>query len=214
MAGTPGVAAKVFNALGSAERQRARDRAGRVRAQHLRGRRRQATRRARCAPCTPASTCRRTRSRSASSGRARSAACCSISSRRRARGCASEFKLDLRVRGILSVASACCWRTPASTLARWREQFEARPAPADLDELRRARARRPPAAHGDHRLHGERGRRPSTTRTGSRAGIHVVTPNKKANSADARLTTAACTRRAAPAARTTSTRPRWARACR
>ena len=65
MAGSHGVAAKVFGALGDAGGQRARDRAGRLGAQHLGGHRGQATRRARCAPCTRASTCRRTRSRSA-----------------------------------------------------------------------------------------------------------------------------------------------------
>ena len=45
MAGMPGVAGKVFNALGSAQRQRARHRPGRIGAQYFcRGRRPQATR--------------------------------------------------------------------------------------------------------------------------------------------------------------------------
>ena len=65
MAGTPGVAAQGVQRARHGRRQRARDRAGRLRAQHLGGDRRHATPRARCARCTPASTCRRTRSRSA-----------------------------------------------------------------------------------------------------------------------------------------------------
>ena len=65
MAGAHGVAAQVFTALGTRRRQRARDRAGRVGAQHLGRHRRHRTARARCAPCTRASICRRTRSRSA-----------------------------------------------------------------------------------------------------------------------------------------------------
>ena len=64
MAGTPGVAARCSR-RSAPRRERARDRAGRLGAQHLGGHRRPKQRRARCARCTPASICRRTPSRSA-----------------------------------------------------------------------------------------------------------------------------------------------------
>ena len=83
------------------ERQRARDRAGRLRERISPSSSKAARRRARCARCMPGSIFRRTRCRLASSAPAPSAACSSISSPRKASGCTSEFNLDLRIRGIL-----------------------------------------------------------------------------------------------------------------
>ena len=69
-------------------------------------------------------------------------------------------------------------------LARWKPEYEAATAAADLARFVEHVQRRLPAAHGDHRLHGGRGGGRCTTATGWRPGIHVVTPNKKANSAE------------------------------
>ena len=67
-----------------------------------------------------------------------------------------DFKLDLRVRGIAG-SKRMLLADGAIDLARWRDAYAAGGEPLDLDALRRARARRPPAARGDHRLHRERG---------------------------------------------------------
>jgi aspartokinase/homoserine dehydrogenase 1 len=86
MAGTPGIAAKVFSSLGAAGvNVRAIAQGASERNISVMG----ATPPARCARCTPGSTSHRTRSRSGSSALARWAACCSTSSPRRASGCAS-----------------------------------------------------------------------------------------------------------------------------
>ncbi len=51
-------------------------------------------------------------------------------------------------------------------LAHWRDALEPSAEPTDLDALRRPRARRAPAARGDHRLHRRRRGRRSATPTG------------------------------------------------
>ena len=52
--------------------------------------------------------------------------------------------------------------------------------PATDQQPRKAFPRRAPAAHGDHRLQRERRDRRISTKAGWRAGIHVITPNKQA----------------------------------
>ena len=181
MAGSPGVAAKVFNALGARRRQRARHRAGRLGAQHLGGDRRQGrdARAARGArgllsvaahdldrPDRPG----RGRPRAARAARvAERSACARLQARpARARHHGVSKKMLLAEQGIRSDG--------------WKAALDASAHAADIANVRRARARRPPAARGDHRLHRGRERGAALRRTGSRAGIHVVTPNKKANS--------------------------------
>ena len=100
MAGMPGSRGAILRHARQRRHQRARDRAGRVGAQHLGGHRREGQRRVRCAPCTAASICRRRRYRSACSAPAWSAARCSTSSRARGRRLRDDFNLDLRVRAI------------------------------------------------------------------------------------------------------------------
>ena len=167
-------------------RQRARHRAGRVGAQHLGGGRRQGRARARCARRTRASICRRTRSRSASSAPARSAACCSTSSPRESERLRASSSSTCACAASCA-RSRCCWPSSGVDLERWREQLDSGAAAARPGALRRARARRPPAAHGDHRLHAPTTRSRSTIADWLARGIHVVTPNKKANSGDAGL---------------------------
>ena len=71
-----------------------------------------------------------------------------------------QFKLDLRVRGLLG-SQRMLLADPGIALGDWRAQYQASSRRRRSDALRRARARRLPAAHGARRLHGERGgRRP------------------------------------------------------
>ena len=114
-------------------------------------------------------------------------------------------------------ASACCCRSGGIDLVDgWQRALEAQRDAGGPRQVRRARARRLPAAHGASST-----ARPSEAvgaalrRTGSQRGIHVVTPNKKANSGRARLLPQSL-QGSAPraAARTISTRPPSAPACR
>jgi bifunctional aspartokinase / homoserine dehydrogenase 1 len=93
-----------------------------------------------------------------------------------------DFKLDMRVRGILS-SKKMLLSDKGVTLSRWQEEFDAATTPADLarfvehvgvDYLPH-RVIIDCTASGDVARH---------YRDWLAAGIHVVTPNKKANSAD------------------------------
>ena len=117
---------------GLGQRQRARHRAGRLRAQHLRGGRSARTRRARCAPCIPASIFRRTRFPSASSAPAPWAACCSSSSPPRASACCDDFKLDLRVRGIMTSKKMLLSEQGVAARRTGRPALDASTTPADI----------------------------------------------------------------------------------
>ena len=152
--------ARSSSALGQRGRQRPRDRAGRVRAQHLRRDRRAEARRAALravhagfylSPHTlsigvigPGIG----RQRAARPARVAGASACSASS---SSTCACAASCP---------RSACCSPTRAHRRSpTGAGALSATASPLDLDALRRARARRPPAARGDHRLHRERGGR-------------------------------------------------------
>ncbi len=93
-----------------------------------------------------------------------------------------QFKIDLRVRGILGSKRMVLGDTGIA-LATWREQYEHSTVPADLERfLEHVRVDYLPhtvlidcTASGDVAA-----RYPEWLR----AGVHVITPNKKANSAD------------------------------
>ncbi len=126
---------------------------------------------------------------------------------------AREFKIDLRVRGILR-SRQMCLADQGIELARWREQLARQAAAGGPGAFHRARARRPPAAHGADRLQRRQRRLRAHYRDWLAAGIHIVTPNKQRQQRRAGRTTRASRRRGAQAARTISTRPPWVRACR
>ena len=67
-----------------------------------------------------------------------------------------QFKLDLRVRGIMS-SKRMLLADPGIALADWRDAVPGARRAGRPRAASRARARRLPAAHGAHRLHGERG---------------------------------------------------------
>ena len=67
---------------------------------------------------------------------------CSTRSRRRPRGCARDFKLDLRVRAHRRLEDACALAQGAIDLARWRDEYAAGGDAARSRALRRPRARR------------------------------------------------------------------------
>ncbi len=140
----------------------------------------QGQRRARCAPCIRASTCRRTPSRSASSARARWGVCCSSRSPPKAARLRDEFKLDLRLRGIMA-SKKMLLAEQGIRLDGWKTV---------------ARVEQDAGRHRDFVEHLHVDHLPHTviidcTADESvakhyadwlEAGIHVVTPNKKANS--------------------------------
>ena len=139
------------------------------------------TRRARCAPCIRASICRRTRSRSASSARAPSAARCSSRSRAESARLRDEFKLDLRVRGIMSSKKMLL-----AEQGHPDRRLEGG-ARREQDTQRTSRSSSTTCTSITCRTRSSSTARPtkasrSITPSGSTAGIHVVTPNKKANS--------------------------------
>jgi aspartokinase/homoserine dehydrogenase 1 len=95
---------------------------------------------------------------------------------------AREFKLDLRVRGIIG-SQQMLLSEEGVTLGRWREDYETRSKPADLkafvDHVRVDYL--PHAVMIDCTADGDVAR---NYREWLELGIHVVTPNKKANSAE------------------------------
>ena len=191
-------------------RQPARDRAGIVGAKHLGRDRRARTRHARCARRTRASTSRSRRSRSGLVGAGNVGRTLLRAARAPgASGCKSEFDLDLRVRAIATskrmLLSEHADRSRALAGAARRERRGARSRAA-----RDARARRASAARGDRST----ARRATTSRgcygTWLARGIHVITPNKRANTGSLELLPAASRARIAAAARTTCTRRRSA----
>ncbi len=165
------------------ERQRARHRAGRLRAQHLRGGRwtqrhaRPARGACRSVPVAAHDLDRRDRAGHRGTRAARSAGVTERAPaapvQARPAG-ARHHRLEAHAAGGLE-------RRRSPTGAR---SYQGSTPHGGPGALRRARARRLPATHRAARLHGERGDRQPITPTGSRPGIHVVTPNKKANSAD------------------------------
>ena len=183
MAGTPGIAAKVFAALGIVGSQRARHRPGRLGAQHLRGGRGQAAR-PRALRAVHAGLYLSPHTLSigvigpGTVGRVLLDQLASQSERLR-----REFSLDLRVRGIIGsqrmlLADA---GISARRLARAAPGEQRRPPiwRASSSTCAPTTCRTPSSSTA------RRARRsPPTTPTGWRAGIHVVTPNKKANSGD------------------------------
>ena len=94
-----------------------------------------------------------------------------------------DFRLDLRLRGVLTSTKMLLADTVGADGATGATSLDdgrsAGPA-----AVRPPRRRRPSPARGDRRLHGQRRRSRGTIPSGSRAGIHVVTPNKQAGSAD------------------------------
>jgi hypothetical protein len=186
MAGIAGRRGQGVQRARRGRRQRARHRAGRLGAQHL-GRDRRQGQHARAArrPLELLSVAAHAVDRRDRPGHRRPRAA------RPARGevarLSRDFKLDLRVRGIArledhaAVAGASTWHAGATSTAGADPRRRPR-------AFRRARPRGLPAARGDHRLLGERRGR-GTTRDWLSAGIHVVTPNKKANSAACRTNT-------------------------
>ena len=109
-----------------------------------------------------------------------------------------QFKLDLRVRGIMASKRMLLAEAgvPLEQLARAVRASAARGRPRSL---RRARARRLPAAHGHHRLHGERRRRQALSRLARRRHPRRHA-EQEGQQRRPRRSTAACTRRAARAA--------------
>jgi aspartokinase/homoserine dehydrogenase 1 len=95
---------------------------------------------------------------------------------------ASELKLDLRIRGILNSKEMLLARS-AIPLDRWREQLKSGAETADLTKFAQH-------VHADHLPHAIIIDCSSSAEVAERypawlaSGIHVVTPNKKANSAD------------------------------
>jgi aspartokinase/homoserine dehydrogenase 1 len=93
-----------------------------------------------------------------------------------------ELKLDLRVRGIMS-SKRMHLADPEVQLPRWREAFSSRAEPADLTRF----AQHIQAEHLPHAIIIDCS---SSSEVADRypgwlaSGIHIVTPNKKANSAD------------------------------
>ncbi len=155
MAGAHGVAAQVFSALGQGERERARHRAGCLRAQHLRGDRRSRQRpRAACGafellslgahdldrPDRPGPRRRRAARPGRLAGRAPAA-------RLQARPARA------RDRGIEAHAPRGGADRPRALARRLRSRRRS----ARLRALRRSRARRAVPARGDHRLQCQRG---------------------------------------------------------
>ena len=197
---------------GFGRRERARHRAGRLGAQHFRGRGSARTRRARCAPCIRASICRRTPSRSASSVRARWAARCSSRSPPRASACATNSSSTCALRGIMtSKKMLLSEQGIPSRRLEGRARCEHR--------RRRTSAKFVEHLHVDHLPHTviiDCTADESVAKHYAEwleAGIHVVTPNKKANSgplALLRIAQGSAPRWAAPPI---YTRPPWARAC-
>jgi len=102
---------------------------------------------------------------------------------------------------------------PGLALGEWRARYRDNGTGRRGDALRRARARRLPAAHGADRLHGERGDRRPLRRVARGRYSHR---GRRTRRPTARIspTTIACRRRGARARRTTSTRPPSARGCR
>ena len=136
-------------------RQRPRDRAGLVRAQHLDGdRRAPGEQGARLGPFRLLSVAAHGVDRPDRS-RARWAARCSSRSASQIARLARDFRLDLRLRGDHVVEDGCCSPTQPIPLDGWQEALQRR-RPPDLGAIRGARERRSPAARGDHRLLGER----------------------------------------------------------
>jgi aspartokinase/homoserine dehydrogenase 1 len=93
-----------------------------------------------------------------------------------------ELKLDLRVRGIMS-SRRMHLADPEMQLTRWRDAFASRAEPADLTRFAQH-------IHAEHLPHAIIVDCSSSADVADRypgwlaSGIHIVTPNKKANSAD------------------------------
>ncbi|HKS58936.1 MAG TPA: bifunctional aspartate kinase/homoserine dehydrogenase I [Steroidobacteraceae bacterium] len=93
-----------------------------------------------------------------------------------------ELKLDLRVRGIMS-SKLMHLADPEVQLPRWRDAFSSRAEPADLTRFAQH-------VHAEHLPHAIIIDCSSSADVADRypgwlaSGIHIVTPNKKANSAD------------------------------
>jgi aspartokinase/homoserine dehydrogenase 1 len=93
-----------------------------------------------------------------------------------------DLKLDLRVRGIMS-SKLMHLADPEVQLPRWRDAFSSRPEPADLTRFAQH-------IHAEHLPHAIIIDCSSSSDVADRypgwlaSGIHIVTPNKKANSAD------------------------------
>ena len=93
-----------------------------------------------------------------------------------------ELKLDLRVRGIMT-SKHMHLANSAVPLERWRDAFKAGGEPADLTKFAQH-------VHADHLPHAIIIDCSSSSEVAERypawlaSGIHIVTPNKKANSAD------------------------------
>ena len=93
-----------------------------------------------------------------------------------------DLKLDLRVRGIMS-SKRMHLADPEVQLARWRDAFSGRGEPADLTRFAQH-------IHAEHLPHAVIIDCSSSADVAARypswlaSGIHIVTPNKKANSAD------------------------------
>ena len=191
MAGAPGVAAQGVQRARLRGRQRPRHRAGRLGAQHLGRHRRpqQATRALRAvhssfylSPHTisigvigPGSVGSVLLDQLAVAGRTAARATSTSTC-----GCAAS-----------SARSTCCSCRAAIDLARLARRVRRGRRPADFERFADHVHVGSPAAHGDHRLQRRARRWRSTTREWLAAGIHVVTPNKKANSAELWRTTIA-----------------------
>ena len=211
MAGTPGIAAKVFGALaGAGVNVRAIAQGSSERNISVVIDERQITRALRAVHARVLPVAAHVSIGVIGSGRGRQRAA-RAALRRRRRGCWRDFNLDLRVRGADDVEAHAAGRSGRSLdgLAR-RARPRRRPGPGDV---RRARQRGSPAARRDHRLHGERRRgRAVSALAGRRHPRRHAEQAGQQRSAGAVRRAAA--RRGAAAARTTCTRRRSARACR
>jgi bifunctional aspartokinase / homoserine dehydrogenase 1 len=93
-----------------------------------------------------------------------------------------DLKLDLRVRGVMS-SKRMHLADPEVQLSRWRDAFSGRAEPADLTRFAQH-------IHAEHLPHAVIIDCSSSADVAARypswlaSGIHIVTPNKKANSAD------------------------------
>ena len=128
------------------------------------GDRRRAARRARCARCTPASTCRRTRISIGviGPGTVGGVLLDQLASQTRAAARAVPAR-PARARHH-RLASACCCPITADPLAAGARRSKARRRPPTSTRFVEHVRRRPPAAHGAHRLHRERRGGASTIR--------------------------------------------------
>ena len=123
----------------------------------------------------------------------------------------ADFNLDLRIRALMT-SKRMLLAEPAVNASTLAGRSGRRPA-GGRDRVRRARARRPHPARRHHRLLGQRGRGGAVSAmAGGRHPRGHAEQARQQRSAEP--CTPACTRRGAAAARTTCTRPPSARACR